>query len=351
MTTPVVALIVNFNSGALLERALDGLDGQAVSEILVVDNASHDLSWQAALGRPGAGLERLGPEVRLERLGPEVRLERLENNVGFAAAVNHGLARTKAPYVLLLNADVDLDDGYVASLADALDGDPGLAAATGTLVLPDGLVDSTGISISTARWATDRDRGATPQENSPEEAGTPERAEPFGVSGAAGLFRRSAVEPAGGLWEDLFVYWEDTELAWRLRLGGWRFALVPGARAVHQRGSDSADPTFVEAANFGNRLATVARHEGLRGLLRPSTLAVTLVTGSRLAVRHRRALRTSRPWKSVRSGLSARRSDREEARPDRPGRAPLPFESHPWAAWLSAQFSGGKRGLGAVQSP
>lgn len=318
MSTPVVALIVNFNSGALLESALTGVAAQTVHETVVVDNASHDLSWQAAQNREG------------------VRLERLDRNVGFAAAVNRGIALSAAPYVLLLNADVELEEGYVDRLSQALDDDDRLAGVTGVLVLPDGAIDTTGISLTTARWASDRDRGQS--------VGDASVGEPFGVSGAAGLFRRQALVEVGGLWEELFVYWEDVELAWRLRQAGWRFATVDHARAVHRRGSDTADPTFVEAASFGNRLATVARLEGVAGLLRPAALATTLVSAGRLAVRHPRALRTSRPVNSVRKGLSARREDRNH--PGGPHAAP--FSPHPWMQWLSAQVSGGRRGLGAV---
>lgn len=314
--TPTQAVIVNFNSGSLLGPALDGLQRQAVASTVVIDNASHDLSWQDALGRP------------------RVRLERLDDNVGFAAAVNRALSSGDEPYVLLLNADVEMEDGYVAQLADALDQDPGLAGATGTLVLPTGSIDSTGIALSTARWAMDRDRGL-PSPTSAEE--------PFGVSGAASLMRRDAVLQAGGLWEELFVYWEDTELAWRLRRAGWRFTHVPAARAIHSRGADSADATFVEAANFGGRLATIARHEGWLGVLRPPALLVTVLTGGRLALRHRAALRTSRPWQRIRAGLAARELDASRELRHRTRVSP-----HPWRPWLIAQLSGGRRGLGAV---
>lgn len=325
-TAPVGALIVNFNSGRLLGPALAGLARQAVHSVVVVDNASHDASWQDALNRPG------------------VRLERLADNRGFAAGVNRGLELLKEPYVLLLNADVELAEGYVERLARALDADPALAGVTGTLALPGGSVDSTGIDLTTARWASDRSRGRDLlhlSEQSPpaEPFGVPE---PFGVSGAAGLFRREAIESVGGMWEELFVYWEDTELAWRLRRAGWRFAHVPAASAVHARGSDSADPTFVEAANFGNRLATVARHEGLAGLLRPPALAVTLLTLARLTVRHRHALRTARGFQRVRAGLATRRTD-PRGWSHRPA-----FTPHPWRAWVSSQVSRGRSGLGSV---
>jgi N-acetylglucosaminyl-diphospho-decaprenol L-rhamnosyltransferase len=310
VTTPVCALVVNFNSGDLLRKALDGLKHQAVASTVVVDNASHDNSWQDALNRDA------------------VQLERLETNLGFAAAVNRGLSLSQELYVLLLNADVELREGYVERLAAALDADARLAGVTGTLVLPDGSIDSTGIALTTARWASDRHRGRDLHHLS-----RLPTAEPFGVSGAAGLFRREALEQSGGMWEELFVYWEDTELAWRLRRRGWRFAHVPEATAIHARGSDSADATFVEAANFGNRLATVARHEGVIGLLRPPSLAVSLVVLTRLAFRHPRALRTARPFRRIRNGLSTRRTDPAAHH----STALVP---HPWRSWLRSQLTG-----------
>ena len=314
--TPTVAVIVNFNSGSLLGPALDRLASQSVTSTVVVDNASHDLSWQDALGRP------------------QVHLHRLPANRGFAAAVNYALAATSEPYTLLLNADVEMEPGYVDRLAAALDEAPRVAGATGTLVLPSGVIDSTGITLTTARVAFDRGRGEAAEHAAAAD-------DPFGVSGAAALIRRDALVQVGGLWEELFVYWEDTEVAWRLRRAGWRFAHVAEARAVHARGSDAADPTFVEAADFGGRLAAIARNEGWAGLARPQCLLATAVSGARLAVRHRAALRTSRPLERIRAGLAARKADQLPANR-------LDLAAHPWRSWLAAQFTGRQRGLGAI---
>ena len=314
--TPTVGVIVNFNSGSLLGPALDGLASQSVTSTVVVDNASHDLSWQDALGRP------------------EVHLHRLPTNRGFAAAVNYALAATSEPYALLLNADVEMEPGYVDRLAAALDASPRVAGATGTLVLPNGLIDSTGITLTTARVAFDRGRGAPPSD-------APGADDPFGVSGAAALIRRDALVQVGGLWEELFMYWEDTEVAWRLRRAGWRFAHVPEARAVHARGSDAADPTFVEAADFGGRLAAIARNEGWLGLVHPQSVVATAVSGARLAARHRAALRTSRPRDRIRAGLEARKADQLPRNRPR-------LTNHPWRSWLAAQLTGRQRGLGAI---
>jgi len=321
--TATVAVIVNFNSGALLGPALDRLATQAISSTVVVDNASHDLSWQDALGRP------------------QVDLHRMPSNRGFAAAVNFALESTDEPYVLLLNADVEMEPGYVDRLAGTLDAEPRVAGATGTLILPSGLVDSTGIELTRARCAFDRDRGRAIAASSGESPPAGGLREPFGVSGAAALLRRDALVQVGGFWEELFVYWEDTEAAWRMRRAGWRFAHEPSARAVHARGADSADATFVEAAEFGGRLAAIARNEGWMGLASPQSLLATAVSGARLAIRHRAALRTSRPLDRIRAGLAARKTDRL------PSRRPE-LEPHPWRAWLTAQVTGRRRGLGAV---
>jgi GT2 family glycosyltransferase len=164
--------------------------------------------------------------------------------------------------------------------------------------LADGRIDSTGIALDDAYRARDRDRHA-------QEAST---GEPFGVSGAAALWRRAALDAVGPKpwWEWLFVYWDDVEIAWRLRDAGWTFVCVPDATATHRRGSDTAEPDFVEAQSLRNRLATVARHKGRGGLLSPRAALHTGLTVARLAVRHPRALRRAAPLRAVRAGLAQR---------------------------------------------
>ena len=54
------------------------------------------------------------------------------------------------------------------------------------------------------------------------------------VSGAALLVRRSAFEALGGYTEGFFMYYDDVDLAWRARLGGWEVLFCPRANVVHE---------------------------------------------------------------------------------------------------------------------
>jgi GT2 family glycosyltransferase len=287
VTTSVAdCVIVTYGGGALLETCLAGIkaQGDAIGRVVVIDNASPD-----------------DTAARARALGLDVIANR--SNVGYAAAMNQALDATSADYLLSLNADCVLDDGYVAACIAEMERRPKVMAVTGLLRLPDGRVDSTGIALSASYVAADRDRHAT------EPATT---TDPFGVSGAAALWRRDALRSLGDApwWSYLFVYWDDVEMAWRARDAGWQFAFVPAATATHVRGSDSADPDFIESQSLRNRLATVARHAGIAGLLRPGALAASLTTVARLAIRHRSALRQAQPVAAVRAGLRARAADR-----------------------------------------
>lgn len=307
----VDAVFVLYGGAADLPAAVAGLrdQGDVVERIVAVDNASPDGAGDVA--------ETLGLEVI-----------RAPNNEGYAAAMNRAFAATSGEYLLSLNADAVLHEGYVEKLVAALDADDIAAGATGVLLLPNGSVDSTGIELTRAYWAADRDRGRAPDaiDTSP----------PFGVSGAAALFRRRSLAELGDQpwWPWLFTYWDDVELAWRLRRRGWTFTVAPDATASHRRGADTADPRRVEALSLRNRLATVARHAGRRGLLRPGSAAVTAVTVARLAVRHPAALRDAHPRAAVRAGLAARAADV----PDTAETFDLP--RHPWRTWLRRQLTG-----------
>ncbi|MBV9666414.1 MAG: glycosyltransferase family 2 protein, partial [Actinobacteria bacterium] len=274
--------IVTYNAAADLPACVAALraQGDVVGRVLVIDNASADGTADVARGFDG------------------VEVIANATNVGYAPAMNQAYAATSLPYLLSLNADAVLEPGYVDALVAALEASPRVGAATGLLVRPGGPVDSTGIELTRAYAARERFGGAVAGAISVGDA-------PFGVSGAAALWRRSMLDDLGPSpwWDWLFVYWDDVELCWRARRHGWEFAFVPTARATHRRGVATGEPTFTESLSLRNRLATVARHRGWAGLLAPPSLSLSAFTVARLAVRHPAALRRARPIQAVRAGL------------------------------------------------
>jgi GT2 family glycosyltransferase len=192
-------------------------------EVVVVDNASTDRSAEVARG-----------------YGSRVRLIALPENTGFAAAMNAGIGQTAGRYVVALNPDCKLEPDFCAVLAERLDRSPGVGSASGRIyraqgetLEPTGLLDSTGIYFT--RTGRHLDRGS--QERA--EGRYLEEEPVFGTSGAAGFYRREALESAristGVFDSDFFLYREDADLAWRLRRLGWTCLYVPRAIAHHRR--------------------------------------------------------------------------------------------------------------------
>jgi N-acetylglucosaminyl-diphospho-decaprenol L-rhamnosyltransferase len=238
MAPPVAVVIPSWNSARLLGPCLDSLAGQeGVAEVLVIDNGSTD------------GTAELLRERRVETVA-------LARNVGFAAAVNLGAARTKAPAILSLNADTVLEPGAVAALAAALDSDPGLAGVQPRILqLKDG-GDAPGAARlnSAATALPEEGAGRDPErarlysagmalladgravETGAGEEQSPrlrERREIFGVCGAACLLRRDLFTDLGGYDESFFAFYEDVDLNVRARIAGLRFEYEPAAVVWH----------------------------------------------------------------------------------------------------------------------
>jgi GT2 family glycosyltransferase len=214
----VDAIVVNRDGGGALFRALASLERQkAVNlSLVVVDNAS-------------SGDER----ARIARDAPAARVIGFSRNLGFAGGANEGIARTRAPFVLLLNNDAVLEPDYVARLAARLELDARLAGTQGLVLSEDGRqIDGAGLE-----W---NGRGEAVPVLSGADASLAPR-EPFevsGVSATATLYRREAIEAVargGAVFDaDFFAYYEDVDLALRLARAGWRFACDPRAVARHE---------------------------------------------------------------------------------------------------------------------
>jgi GT2 family glycosyltransferase len=222
----VSIIVVGHNDEADLPLSVGSALAQrgVTTETLVVDNDSSDGSREA--------VRRVG--------GQRVHLLELPENIGFAAAMNLGIGASSGRYVLALNPDCRLEPDFAAILTGRLDRRPDVGSASGRLLRaqgaelsPTGRLDSTGIYRTMAGRHFDRGSG--------EPAGgryTVEE-EVFGASGAAGFYRREALESArimtGVFDSDFFLYREDADLSWRLQNLGWKCLYVPEAVGYHRR--------------------------------------------------------------------------------------------------------------------
>jgi GT2 family glycosyltransferase len=256
----VDCIVVNRDGGEPLFTALRSLEAQTGIDlsIAVVDNAS----------RPEER-RRLASEM------PEARLIAFSRNLGFAGAANEGIARTRAPFVLLLNNDARLASDYVARLAARLVLDDRLAAAQGIVLTGDGQ------SVDTAGFEWNGRGEAVPVFAGAEPTAPPRLAfEVSGVSATATLYRRealSAVARAGEVFaRSFFAYYEDVDLSLRLARAGFRFACEPTAVAWHEGSRTGRRTPFRRALwTSRNRWRTLFRNfdsgliaRGLGSLLR-----------------------------------------------------------------------------------
>ncbi len=273
----VAVVIPSWNSLELLPRCLDSLAAEAEQlELFVVDNGSAD-----------------GSVAYLERKGiPHLSLPR---NVGFAAAVNLGVARTAAPAVLVLNADTALAPGCLSRLGAALAAEPGLGGVQPRILQLEGDIEAADAErqarLYSAGQALTRDGRAF--ETGAGEAQSPELLRPreiFGVCGAACLLRRELFERLGGYDESYFAFYEDVDLNVRARIAGARFDYVPEALVWHVGNaswSAGFDRPNAENARLvaRNRLATQVKFMPATAL--PRIAAVELGALARAASQRR----------------------------------------------------------------
>jgi N-acetylglucosaminyl-diphospho-decaprenol L-rhamnosyltransferase len=219
--------VVNTNGREDLLACLDAIERthpqEIDHEVLVVDNASDD-------GSANAVRERF----------PAVRLFALERRTGKAENDTLLLREARGGFCLLLNEDSLLLDGAARALLDALERDPGAAAAGAQLLTSSGEPTACAWRLPDAGWALAaalfvHERYAV------QSRGAAVRRVGW-VQSSAMLVRRQAAEAVDWLDPAFFVYSDETDLCRRLSDAGWHILFVPSARAVHhdQLSSDSA---------------------------------------------------------------------------------------------------------------
>lgn len=252
LKTRLSIVILTHNSRLDIEACLASVFRQGLEsvEVIVVDNASTD-----------GTREILGQDPRVRWLANQV-------NLGASKARNQGIEFSSGEWILTLDSDVVLENGFLARfffLAETFSSDVGMVQSN--MLSADGeRVSSHGIYLSVIRRFSDinhgRPRGIMP----------PRRVFMLGPCSAAAFYRRQMLdeirEETGYFDERFFFLVEDVDLAWRARRAGWKAIFCPDCICFHHGNGSGTDRQLRQYLSFRNRYWMIHKNESLWGRLR-----------------------------------------------------------------------------------
>lgn len=208
-------VIPTYNGRGLLDACLASLMRHApheAVEVIVSDDASTD-----------------GTAEWLLDAYPEVQIVRLPVNRGFVAAANAGIAAARGRFIQLLNNDAEVCEGWFeAGLRPFANPAIGSVAPLVLVRSDPSRVDSAGDQYGLVGWPSKRGHG---EPASSWESRGPGKV--FGASGSSAIYRAEALQTVGGYDPAFGSYYEDIDLAFRLRWAGYECAFAPACRVLH----------------------------------------------------------------------------------------------------------------------
>jgi GT2 family glycosyltransferase len=289
---------------------LDSLYRQeyANAEVIVVDNASTD-----------------GMADFLAQRHPSVSLIRSERNLAYAGGNNLGASRARGSYLLFLNHDTLVSDGFLSTLVTVMESCPDIAIAQSRIMMAadPNRVDSVGAYLTrSGMWVH-------PMHGEPFQANLKEPADILGACGACLMVRRDLFEQLGGFDPDFTIYFEDADLCLRARLSGRRVVVVPTSVILHWGGvtTRKMPSDFTIFHSFKNRLCLLIKVLSPTDLMLSLPVHVSLCLlgasayGLRLKPRAALAIVSALLWnlRNIRATLRKRAAARQSLGPALPG--------------------------------
>jgi N-acetylglucosaminyl-diphospho-decaprenol L-rhamnosyltransferase len=222
---PIVSIIiVTYDSFNEIGRCIESICKQTGSvdlETIVVDNFSIDLT------------------VDVVKKNNRVILIQNPTNLGYAAAVNRGFAESKGNFILVLNPDTVLHEGFLSKLSKILEEN------SQQRIIGFKLTDENG-EYQQSAWNTPKLLSLFYEMFLPYKfyirltSINPEKAcEVQSVSGACMFIHREVFNKIGGFDERFFMYYEDTDFCLRAREAGIAVRYHPEVSIIHLHGKSA----------------------------------------------------------------------------------------------------------------
>lgn len=243
--TRIVSIVIPvFNQAHFTAKCLEALfkNTPDICEIIVVDNGSTD-----------------GTAQLLAQYGNQIQVIRNAQNQGFARACNSGAAAARAPFILFLNNDTEVQPGWLPPLL-AMAARPRVGAVGSRLLFPDGTVQHAGVVIVERQGVVSLLPRHAFIGESPAVAPPAKATLVQAVTAACMLVKAVDFFDAGGF--DT-AYWngcEDVDLCFKLAQLGRKIVYEPASVVVHHEGKSGHERKVAIPVNNA-RLRT--RWEGL----------------------------------------------------------------------------------------
>jgi N-acetylglucosaminyl-diphospho-decaprenol L-rhamnosyltransferase len=178
------------------------------------------------------------------------RLIRNPENVGFARACNQGMSASTGEYVIFINPDTLVEEGFFESLEEFFDGNPGAGVAGPKIVDSEGHLQLSarkdlnfvsGILSRTSLLTRLFPKSPFVRRHFPAAGKLTGPTAVDWVSGACMVVRRRTLEEIGPLDERFFMYFEDADLCRRARDAGWLVYYLPQVEVLHHTGASSGN--------------------------------------------------------------------------------------------------------------
>ncbi len=244
-------IIPNWNGEALLVDCLHSLQKQTVKcfSVTVVDNGSEDNSLEM-----------------VHNTFPEVKILTFDHNTGFSVAVNYGIEESSAPWLLLLNNDMEIAEDCLEKLLDATQQyDEYDFFALKMMNFHRRLyIDGAGDAVLRGGVGY---RLGTMEHDSPYYT---EDRDCFGACAGAALYKREFFQKIGTFDPDFFAYLEDVDLNMRANRVGLRCRFIASAIVYHigSASSGSKINAFTVRLSTRNNIYVLLKNYSLSLFLR-----------------------------------------------------------------------------------
>ncbi len=250
----VSVIVLNWNGKKFLKNCLDSLRKLTYSslEVIVVDNNSTD-----------------GSQGFVKKNYQKVVLIENKENYGFAKGNNIGFEAATGDYILILNNDTVITPNFLGPLIKDFEDNPTIACLQPQIRLSKNkeLLDGVGAFLTFTGFLYHfgylKDRM---------QAKYNKKMKIFSAKGACMLLRRKAIEKVGLFDEDFFIFFEETDLCFRLWLAGYSVVYEPESIIYHLGGGDTASSNSYQYEkraylSFRNMICCYIKNFGTRNLL------------------------------------------------------------------------------------